>query len=1174
MRRRGLFLFLFSVALVGLLAGGAFLLARTRQAREQIRLIVETALSRELELPVKVEEFSLSLRLNRIEARRAAVLDPGTSQPLLEVDRVVVDLDLSQLLSGRLTVKAVALQSPRLAFDDTQRTREILSRVASRLSAMARERPATRLPVTVVDGQLRYEHGPAAALVELERLQLSLRWESRDSAIIQFGGVAARAAWRGKEVIGAEIDGELQARPGTLGVNTLRVRNGESSLSLQGVVREIDRAPALDLAVTGALSLSQMASLLSLQGAWEGQLSIEGRLSGAPFPDGFAGQVTLAQGTIRGLSVARLRADVAFSRDRIELYSVHGAAAGGTLSGRMIYEPSDGRYEGRVEIRDVRAGEILEALGYRTDITARATGSLEGTARGRGWAALSARFRLASKDVRYGAGARSVDAVLRGSAARGVLTADELVITRGKSRAEGKGTLNLATRSLAMTVAGSVEHLGEDLWPVAAEGVMGRLAFAGRLSRTLSNPLFSGRLRGDPITVHGRRFDLIEGPVEVERGRIASTGLRVVARKTTARFSGEARVADLLAPGRWRESLRLAGRTELKGRAEDLLSLVPVSWPLTGPVGASLSFRGSSRELSGGGKVEMPELRRGNERWGSLKAALTFKGKNLTVPFLVLMAGGQRIEAQGEIDLSGRYRFYTSPARLNLAALPGAGESGAQGTLVVKAFGAGEIAAPRIEGTMDLTGGGWREIALGDGGGRFELEGNRWRWELAFERGYRARGTLPVTFTGPFHAEITAAQADITGFLAPLRRPLRLPISARGDGRLTLEGTLPVADSLTGQIELTALSGTLGEVPWKGKGATRLTVEQGAFKIVALDLEGPDLSVIARGAVRPNERLDLEISGRAPFPILAQWAPAVAGLKGSPSVTVKLAGPPGRPSFTGRADLRGTEVRVKALPFWFAVKSGEVAFDNERVRYEVSEGTLAGGRLTGKGEARRAEGRWSHQVEFEVEKADLDRLVEQARLKSPFASGALFTRGSLAFETGGDRQPLSTVGGSVALKARDGNLSHYPALVRIFGLLSSPVQPWRLPDLTKEQMPYSRLAGEFTVSNGVMETKGLVLDSKVVRASAVGKVSLPDWSLDMDLAVQPLQVIERGIRNIPIIGRIIPKEQSLAVVYFDMTGPLADPQVIIAPVKTLGQSVVEVLLLLLRAPERLLLPER
>ncbi|MBI4241903.1 MAG: AsmA-like C-terminal domain-containing protein [Candidatus Rokubacteria bacterium] len=121
-------------------------------------------------------------------------------------------------------------------------------------------------------------------------------------------------------------------------------------------------------------------------------------------------------------------------------------------------------------------------------------------------------------------------------------------------------------------------------------------------------------------------------------------------------------------------------------------------------------------------------------------------------------------------------------------------------------------------------------------------------------------------------------------------------------------------------------------------------------------------------------------------------------------------------------------------------------------------------------------------------------------------------------------------------------------------------------------MPYRRISADFTVAQGVMETKNLVLDSEVVGVSGVGKVRLPEQTLDFDLAVRLLQVLEGGIRKLPVLGRLLPQEQSLAVVYFDVAGPWNDPKTSVAPVKSLSQTVVDLLLLLLRAPDRLLTP--
>ena len=145
--------------------------------------------------------------------------------------------------------------------------------------------------------------------------------------------------------------------------------------------------------------------------------------------------------------------------------------------------------------------------------------------------------------------------------------------------------------------------------------------------------------------------------------------------------------------------------------------------------------------------------------------------------------------------------------------------------------------------------------------------------------------------------------------------------------------------------------------------------------------------------------------------------------------------------------------------------------------------------------------------------------------------------------------------------ADGGSISRYPA------------QPTLLPDLPRERMPYRRITGDFAATQGVLESKNLVLDSEVARLSGIGKISLPDRTLDLDVALRPLQVLEQGIRRIPLFGRVLPEEQSLGVVYFDVKGPWSDPHVSVAPIKTLGQSVVEILLLLLRAPDRLLIPQ-
>jgi hypothetical protein len=46
------------------------------------------------------------------------------------------------------------------------------------------------------------------------------------------------------------------------------------------------------------------------------------------------------------------------------------------------------------------------------------------------------------------------------------------------------------------------------------------------------------------------------------------------------------------------------------------------------------------------------------------------------------------------------------------------------------------------------------------------------------------------------------------------------------------------------------------------------------------------------------------------------------------------------------------------------------------------------------------------------------------------------------------------------------------------------------------------------------------------------------------------------------------------VTYFRMDGPWADPHISVSPVKSLSQTVVDILLLPLRAPERVISPKQ
>jgi hypothetical protein len=613
---------------------------------------------------------------------------------------------------------------------------------------------------------------------------------------------------------------------------------------------------------------------------------------------------------------------------------------------------------------------------------------------------------------------------------------------------------------------------------------------------------------------------------------------------------------------------------EFHGLLEDAVRWFRTDTSVAGPVLARLRLNGIASNLNGVGDIEMRQVRIGTERIEALDAELNLTATELAIPSLSGRYHGIPFKASGAIAVGGDYRFAILPTKVDVASIGTLAERGGKGRLVISLSGAGQWPERRVEGELVLKDVVFHDVKIGAWRIRFALEENRWRWELTDGRTLHATGVAPLWLSGPFEVEVSATNLDLEPLFQPLRTHLRFPLIARADGRARLLGTLPELRDLTGWIDLTQIRGAVGSTPLDLRQPTRMVLEPEVLRIDSLGLTGSGLSVTMVGSLRSGGRLNLSLSGHAPFDVIRPWVPAVRDLRGAPRLQLSLTGELGALQVTGRAELTQVQVQPKIIPIWILVETGEVTFNNDRVHYIVAEGSLAEGGLRGEGTAQREGGSWRHTLEFNIDRAQLDAINDQLLPERRWVTGDLSTRASLAFDTAPTRPTLPTLQGQLSMQFKGGSLFYYPALVRLLGLLGAPAQPFRLPDLTRERMPYRRISADITIKDGVLHTTNLLLDSEVMRLTAVGQMTLADQRMDLDVAIRPLQVLEQGIRRIPLLGRLLPKKQSLAVTYYDMKGPWDDPTISIAPVTSLSQTVYGLLRFLLLAPWRAVSPGR
>jgi uncharacterized protein YhdP len=128
----------------------------------------------------------------------------------------------------------------------------------------------------------------------------------------------------------------------------------------------------------------------------------------------------------------------------------------------------------------------------------------------------------------------------------------------------------------------------------------------------------------------------------------------------------------------------------------------------------------------------------------------------------------------------------------------------------------------------------------------------------------------------------------------------------------------------------------------------------------------------------------------------------------------------------------------------------------------------------------------------------------------------------------------------------------------------------RPPDLSKEGLYFESLGGHGDIQQGVVLTQNAQMKSPVLNAVATGSADLGKGLADFDLGVQPLGTIDTVVSNIPVLGHILTGEnKSLITYYFEVKGPILNPQVEHVPFKTLGEGVTGILKRLLLSPVKL-----
>jgi hypothetical protein len=307
---------------------------------------------------------------------------------------------------------------------------------------------------------------------------------------------------------------------------------------------------------------------------------------------------------------------------------------------------------------------------------------------------------------------------------------------------------------------------------------------------------------------------------------------------------------------------------------------------------------------------------------------------------------------------------------------------------------------------------------------------------------------------------------------------------------------------------------------------------------------------------------------------LAPSVPMMGPTEGLAIANLRLRGPQKSPELRGTLEIQRGGVVLPGLPAEFREVEADLELQGSRIEIRRWQARLAGGNFRSTGEIRRRGEAWALQLTFQEDGGRAEQLLLGLYGGKGEVTGALSLGGILTSEWEDESGFWRNLDGDLKLTMRDGRIGRYTVMAKILTLLNvAQLLELKVPDLLAEGMPYKTLTADIKIERGIARTENLVLDSQPMKVNAVGQVNLVEDTVDLTVAVKPLQTVDRILARIPVAGWLLGgKEKSLLVAYYQVSGSLRDPQVSPIPLKSVGRNVFGIFRRLLEIPEALIGP--
>lgn len=963
MRRWLLRPFAWSLALVSvLLLIGAWLLDSDWLAF-RVKTLAQRRASEYLGREISIEKLDLELLPPGAVASGIVVAgeDGADGQPFATAARVEAVSDLDSLVHGRLRLRSLIVDAPRVRVERREDGSLNVPR-PRRGGSGGRRREVSIDQLIVRDGVAWLED--RALPLDLEARGLRARWASGSGDAFELlGDVSSRetrVAVAGLEPYLGEVRGRLRLASGVLEILESTVSGPDLEASSRGRVLWGERS-RVELEIS-AQAAGDLLPRLGLTDVVSGRARFDGALTWSPEGWQLAGGLESPRLIAAGRSLSDLSAQLSVEPGAVAVRAIRGRYRGGSLnaeasvalggeSPRIVVQGrlAGGEVEGILADQGLPIEGLSGTVGGPFEYRCTAAAPREGS----GWAEL---------EITATAPTAAGGLPVRGRAPllieAGVLSSRAIEVETPSARAHVGGSYDLATRTGSFELSSRVTdpaRLFAVLVPErpGAPTMWRPTAGAGTVDGTLR--LTPGRFRArldvdfEDVRAQGYSGDALRGWLALSGAGIE--GMRLELSRPNAALVVQGRVP--FAEGGVGSALSL----QVEAAAwpwEDVSAWLPWTFPVTGAVSGSISLAGPPEALEGFVRARVEEAAVAGVQVDRILVDLGLLDGEVEVNEIRVAtpAGGAVLSGSlgQRLDLELRAEGLALAEPPFDEALPGPLE----GSMDLVADIGGSPERPTV--TASLTGSrlalGGRTVG-GDGSARLELD---WREGRA-----RLQGTLLglVELSGagtldPEHFDLRIDLAtESVAMLAELATGTAYPeLAGSVGGRLTASG------SWSGEDLEASLTGDALALSWGGRQLHllepyRITLAQRELKVESLYLgdQASQSELVLYGEVPlvAGEALDLRIqvalSSAWAEPLLPTWTIGPGRFEGLGSVRGTI----DAPRVSGQGELTQSSLLIPGAPGSIQQIEGYVLFDPGRIVLDSFHGEFAGGTLRAEG---------------------------------------------------------------------------------------------------------------------------------------------------------------------------------------------------------------------------------